>query len=198
MSSHKPHQRGKQRGEHDKARPAVQQSAPARPAGANGRIAPAPPPHPSTLPNADNAVAKPANGERPPDASAMVNRLPDPSARPSVPPVPETESGAAASAPVPAPKASQSNGDTHSAKHTNQRTPTPPGELSEMFATLRALFVQDRANAARPDATRCGICYLTFPRDQLVYREAEGYYACPECLSGLNGTHLPMLRRQRK
>ncbi len=92
----------------------------------------------------------------------------------------------------------QANGDHHNTKHVNQHTPTPPSELSEMFATLRALFVQDRSNAARPDAARCGVCYLTFSRDQLVYREAEGYYACPACLDGLNGTHLPMLRRQRK
>jgi hypothetical protein len=90
------------------------------------------------------------------------------------------------------------NGDPFSPKHVTQRTPTPPSELSDMFATLRDLFVHDRANAARADAARCGICYLTFPREQLVYREAEGYYACQECVAGMNGTHLPMLRRQRK
>lgn len=100
-------------------------------------------------------------------------------------------------APPSAPRSHQANGNPYGPKHVTQRTPTPPSELSEMFATLRDLFVQDRANAARPDAARCGICYLTFPREQLVYREAEGYYACPECLAGMNGTHLPMLRRQR-
>jgi hypothetical protein len=105
---------------------------------------------------------------------------------------------------MPTPKAASTNGDQHNSdnhtpgRHITQQTPTPPGELSEMFATMRALFVQDRANGSRTDAARCGVCYLTFPRDELVYREAEGFYACPACEQALRNGTLPMIRRQRR
>jgi len=136
-------------------------------------------------------------------APSPPSHIPD---APSTPePVPAEMNRAAEPAPSvavpvsPAPhRGAHTNGDGHHTKHITQRTPTPPGELSEMFSTLRELFVQDRSNASRPDATRCGVCYLTFPRDQLIYREVEGYYACADCAAALNGTHLPMLRRQRK
>ena len=67
-----------------------------------------------------------------------------------------------------------------------------------MFETLRALFVRDRANGARPDAARCGICYLTYTRDELIYHEEAGFYACTDCQHALETGAITMLRRQRR
>ena len=84
------------------------------------------------------------------------------------------------------------------ARHTAQNTPTPRGDLTYMLDTLRQLFVHDRMVGARPDATRCGICYLMFTPDEVVYREDEGFYACVNCAGALGPQRLPMLRRQKR
>ncbi len=204
MGSHKAQQRAKQRGERDKAKPPLQQSAPPRIAQANGKIAPpAAAPRMQSPLTSEKAPHSPESGlvsvehmqESASQAAIRAEGASAPAREDDTPPAPSATSSAPTTQRGPHMNGSS---DGHSTKHVTQRAPTPPGELSEMFATLRDLFVQDRANASRPDAARCGICYLTFPRDHLVYREAEGYYACPECARALNGARLPMLRRQRK
>ena len=192
MSSHKAQQRNKQqpRIERDKSKPMLQQSA--RIPQVVVAVAPTPPPE-------DVRRASPAPISPVPVTPEVVPAPdPPPVSQPSEPenelppPVPP--------APIPSntPKLAATNGDIHTTKHISQRTPTPPGELTEMFATMRALFVHDRTNGSRADAARCGVCYLTFPRDQLIYREVEGFYACPECQTALSNGSLPMLRKQRR
>jgi hypothetical protein len=83
------------------------------------------------------------------------------------------------------------------ARYSTQRTPTPPNELTEMIDSLRQLFVQDRLYAARFDATRCGVCYLTYSTDMVTYREDDGCYICSTCAKVLGNNHIPMIRRQR-
>ena len=185
MSSHKAQQRNKQppRLERDKGKPMVQQSVRTPPV----VVAVVPTAEPRHVPPRAT-VSSPAVAPLPAatpmaDASEAENEPPAPS--PVV-------------APAPVPKSATSTGEMHPTKHISQRTPTPPSELSEMFATMRALFVQDRTNGSRTDAARCGVCYLTFARDQLVYREEEGFYACPDCQTALNNGTLPMLRKQRR
>lgn len=87
---------------------------------------------------------------------------------------------------------------TNTGRHITQRTPTPSSELTPLLEALRALFNQDRTLSAHGDAVRCGICYLTFPRDQVHYHETEGFYACPTCEAALGKHQLPMIHRQRK
>ena len=190
MSSHKAQQRSKQqpRIERDKSKPMVQQNA--RTPQVVVAVVPTPPlvEVRRTLPVAPVPTAPEAAHVQ---AVPPVAKVTEPEKEP--PPAPSR-----VVAPPPAPKMAATNGDIHTTKHISQRTPTPPSELSEMFDTMRALFVQDRTNGSRADAARCGICYLTFSRDQLVYRETEGFYACPECQTALNNGSLPMLRKQRR
>jgi hypothetical protein len=82
-------------------------------------------------------------------------------------------------------------------RYTAQRTPTPPNELTGLLDSLRELFVRDRNFASRPDAGRCGICYLAFPVSELEYREEDGFYICSSCGAALGMQHIPMLHRQR-
>lgn len=70
-------------------------------------------------------------------------------------------------------------------------------KLEEMILSLRELFEQDRQIASQPDATRCGICYLYYPVDQLHYRE-EGLYVCQHCERTLKNQKLSIIRKQQK
>lgn len=81
-------------------------------------------------------------------------------------------------------------------------TPQPRGDVrgdvGPLIDSLREVFVQDRAISSQGGSTRCGICYLHFPFSELEYREAEGYYVCPECKRALGPARLPMVRKQRR
>jgi hypothetical protein len=78
------------------------------------------------------------------------------------------------------------------------RSSAPLNGVEDLVRVLRELFIEDRAYSARPDAVRCGICYLVLPRDQMIYREDDGFYLCPTCAEALGGQHIPMVRRQRR
>lgn len=85
-----------------------------------------------------------------------------------------------------------------------ERTDRPPlrpgvrGDVGPLIEALHDIFERDRATASQGNAARCGICYLHFARSELVYREAEGFYACPTCAELLGATELNMVRRQQK
>jgi hypothetical protein len=83
-------------------------------------------------------------------------------------------------------------------RYTRQRTPTPPGDLTDMLKSLRDLFVRDRAIAAQSDARRCGVCYLMFAPEDVTYREDDGCYVCAGCQKALGAQRMAMLRRQKK
>lgn len=70
-------------------------------------------------------------------------------------------------------------------------------ELEELITSLHELFEQDRQIASQADATRCGICYLYFPVEQLHYRE-EGLYTCQRCEKALDHQKLSIIRKQQK
>lgn len=72
------------------------------------------------------------------------------------------------------------------------------GDVGPLIDELRAVFQRDRAVASGTAASRCGICYLHFPLDELEYREAEGFYICPVCARALGAQWLPMVRRQKR
>jgi hypothetical protein len=198
--SHKGNQRGK--GRPEKARPAVQHTtapravkavAPPTDAVPPLAVAPASPPPAAVPPKPEGAfpVAPPASQASTPVPTTNGVKAPPPNGA--------TLSHAPAPASTVVPSTNgHGNGEGKSGKHITQHTPTPPSELSDMFETLRALFVRDRANGARPDAARCGICYLTFARDELTYHEEAGFYACPDCQAALHARNIPMLRRQRR
>ncbi len=71
-------------------------------------------------------------------------------------------------------------------------------DFESMIASLHELFERDRQIASQSDSTRCGICYLYFPLDELHYREEDGFYICSSCESPLGKQKMPMLRRQQK
>jgi len=71
-------------------------------------------------------------------------------------------------------------------------------DFDEMIASLHDLFTNDRQVASQGDGKRCGICYLHFPVNELVYREEEGFYVCVNCTRTMGKQTLPMLRRQQK
>lgn len=141
-------------------------------------------------------VPAPAPADRPP---LTTTPPPAPAERPvSVAPP-------ATSAPPPAPVAPRfargpepPSAPTPHPRHMGQKTPTPPSELTGLLDALRELFAQDRATGSRADAARCGLCYLTFPRDELVYVEDAGYYACRACAEATSNQRIMMLHRQRK
>ncbi len=87
---------------------------------------------------------------------------------------------------------------TDEPRYTRQRTPTPPGDLTDMLKSLRDLFARDRAIAAQPEARRCGICYLMFAPEEVTYREDDGCYVCAGCQKALGAQRMAMLRRQKK
>jgi len=72
------------------------------------------------------------------------------------------------------------------------------GDIGPLIDSLRALFARDRRIASQPNSARCGICYLYFSQDDLVYREEEGFYVCAGCARALGVTRLKMLRRQQR
>ena len=70
-------------------------------------------------------------------------------------------------------------------------------EFEQLIQSLRELFEHDRHIASQQDTTRCGICYLYFPVNDLTYRE-EGFYICIACEHALGKQHVTMLRKQQK
>jgi hypothetical protein len=78
-----------------------------------------------------------------------------------------------------------------------ERGHTGTHDFEYLIQSLRELFARDRQVASQPDATRCGICYLHFPVNELHYRE-EGFYLCQGCEHALGKQSLPMLRKQQK
>lgn len=178
--SHKSHQRPKSPRDRDRVKPAVQQNVQSRVNLAYHAIAQ---PNPQETADVSEPDVK--------DAQLLIDEIVSPPVTPpsatAPPPAVPTVKASAAVPPEPLP-----------GRHTTQRTPTPQGELSDLFESLRELFVRDRANGARGDAQRCGICYLTFPREQLRYREEEGFYACLDCETVITTQRIVMLRRQRK
>ncbi|MBA3825320.1 MAG: hypothetical protein H0X24_15655 [Ktedonobacterales bacterium] len=217
--SHKGNQRGK--GRPDKPRPIVQHATAPRAVKAVAppiSVSPAVPEPsvaeglpPAQPPVIQSAELPPPVPVAPPVAAIIRPPVPAPVAVPQsgTPPHPpngpRAMNGRAPSPPgssLASPLSGHPNGhlpvEGKSTKHITQRTATPPGELSEMFETLRALFVRDRTNGSRPDAARCGICYLTFAREELTYHEEAGFYACPDCQQALQARGIAMLRRQRR
>jgi hypothetical protein len=71
-------------------------------------------------------------------------------------------------------------------------------DFEQMIQSLHDLFEQDRQIASQTDSTRCGICYLHFSLNELMYRDQEGFYVCEGCERALGKHTLPMLRRQQK
>ncbi len=184
------------------AAPPVAPVPPVTVAPASAAVPPQPVPSPSapTPASAPVAPAKPTPPSAPPAAPAPVGDVP-----PHPPNGPRQLNGHAPFGPAghaatTAPPAPHGHlpAEGKPTKHITQRTATPPSELSEMFETLRARFVRDRSNGARPDAARCGICYLTFAREELTYHEDAGFYACPDCDAALHARGIAMLRRQRR
>ncbi|TMC19427.1 MAG: hypothetical protein E6J34_15385 [Chloroflexi bacterium] len=70
-------------------------------------------------------------------------------------------------------------------------------DFDQMIQALRELFEHDRQIASQPDSTRCGICYLYFPLNELCYRE-DGFYICSACERSLGKQSISMLRQQQK
>jgi hypothetical protein len=75
--------------------------------------------------------------------------------------------------------------------------PDVRGAVGELIDDLRGVFQRDRTTASGLGSSRCGVCYLHFPLDELEYREAEGFYVCPNCARALGSQRLPMVRRQK-
>ena len=78
------------------------------------------------------------------------------------------------------------------------RSYTGAFDFEEMINSLRDLFAQDRQVASQQDSKRCGICYLHFNPNELLYREEEGFYVCSGCERSLGKYTLPMVRQQQK
>ena len=70
-------------------------------------------------------------------------------------------------------------------------------DFEGLLQSLRELFEQDRQIASQQDATRCGVCYLHYPVNELFYRD-EGFYVCSGCERALGKQHMPMLHSQQK
>jgi protein-arginine kinase activator protein McsA len=78
-----------------------------------------------------------------------------------------------------------------------ERSHTGPFDFEQMLQSLHDLFEQDRQIASQQDSTRCGICYLYYPLNQLHYRE-EGLYMCEQCEQALGHQSMPVVRKQQK
>jgi hypothetical protein len=76
--------------------------------------------------------------------------------------------------------------------------PESRGEVGTLIDALHSVFEQDRATASQSNSARCGICYLHFRQDELVYREAEGFYVCDGCVQALGTQQIVMVRRQQR
>nr|MBF6592552.1 hypothetical protein [Ktedonobacterales bacterium] len=204
MGSSKPHPRGKPQ-RRDKVKPAVQHGFPARSLAVSAQPATPDQPAPHAQPRNETPIAQkpeaarsalPKPGGIPATHAAPPAKAPPEDAVALPTPLPATPAPAPAM-PIPAAAPPATAHGAHGAsepipgRHITQRTPTPASELTPMFEELRQLFAQDRAYGARADAARCGICYLTYPRDELIYREQDGFYACPACARGLGPQRLP-------
>ncbi len=78
-----------------------------------------------------------------------------------------------------------------------ERSYTGSFDFEQMILSLRDLFEEDRQIASQQDSTRCGVCYLYHPLNQLHYRE-EGLYICQGCQQALGKQSIPVLKRQQK
>ncbi len=78
-----------------------------------------------------------------------------------------------------------------------ERNQTGTSEFEQLIDSLHDLFEHDRQTASQSDATRCGLCYLHYPVNELRYRE-EGFYICERCENGLGKHRQPMIRSQQK
>ena len=119
------------------------------------------------------------------------------------PPPADTETDAAAPTSAPdveswTPRSERSSRAAHAEREHEPLRPGVRGEVGPLIEALHALFERDRAIASLGTSTRCGICYLHYARTDLVYREAEGFYACASCAQSLGSALLNMVRRQQK
>lgn len=76
--------------------------------------------------------------------------------------------------------------------------PEARGEVGGLIDALHSVFERDRATASQSNCTRCGICYLHFRHDELLYRESEGFYVCASCSQALGIQQIMMVRRQQR
>jgi hypothetical protein len=76
--------------------------------------------------------------------------------------------------------------------------PEVRGEIGAMIDDLRTIFAHDRTVASQSGSARCGICYVHYLQSELEYREADGFYVCPNCAQALGTATLFMLRRQQR
>lgn len=72
------------------------------------------------------------------------------------------------------------------------------GAVGGLIDSLHDLFTHDRSIASQGGISRCGICYLHFPANELTYREAEGFYVCESCGQALGVGRIAMVRRQQR
>ncbi len=72
------------------------------------------------------------------------------------------------------------------------------GAVGGLIDTLHDLFAHDRSIASQGGISRCGICYLHYPANELTYREAEGFYVCESCGHALGAGRVMMVRRQQR
>lgn len=72
------------------------------------------------------------------------------------------------------------------------------GAVGGLIDSLHDLFTHDRGIASQGGISRCGICYLHFPANELTYREAEGFYVCESCGQALGVGRIVMVRRQQR
>ncbi len=72
------------------------------------------------------------------------------------------------------------------------------GDVGPLIDDLHAIFERDRAVASQGNTARCGVCYFHFSLAELVYRDAGGFYVCPDCERALGPTRIVMVRRQQR
>jgi len=72
------------------------------------------------------------------------------------------------------------------------------GDVGPLIDDLHAIFERDRAVASQGNTARCGVCYYHFSLTELSYRDAGGFYICPDCERALGPTRIVMLRRQQR
>lgn len=113
-------------------------------------------------------------------------------------PHPSREATRSAPAEPAAPAAHLSEAD-----EDGDRAPAAPredvrGAVGGLIDSLHDLFAHDRSIASQGGISRCGICYLHFPANELTYREAEGFYVCDSCGHALGVARVTMVRRQQR
>jgi hypothetical protein len=72
------------------------------------------------------------------------------------------------------------------------------GSVGALIDSLHEVFARDRAIASQSSVARCGVCYLHFPTEELIYREDDGFYVCESCAHALGLARVPMVRRQQR